>query len=540
MKPSNTKNNKSSGTGPYLLVFLFCAALIPALSLVQIPLAGTGDPARLRLVLLGGGLVKTLAALAGMGALFRGMVLLSRRTDLLKRMVRPLEEKKFRALAELPEADPRTGLSDLRDSLAALGGTLELLRSLVETCAAKKEEFRSGRIEEKAIVEHLSGVIEELERQCSGIEESAGQAGEALGGMENTLGALQDETGEQVRFMEQAAKDLEEAASAAGTAASGLEQGSGTAKALEEKIAEGEARVLEVNDAVKNISKDVDRIAEFAGLINRISEQTNLLSMNAAIESAHAGAAGAGFAVVADEIKKLAESTRENAGLIQEELAGITKKTGEALNAGERSSQSFSGISGELRQFTGGLKDIAEAAEKSRTLNGAVEGAVRERAESLRRMDRDGGDLADRCRHFARALERIRTLTDKTGTEAREIRSGIREILEKISVDHPDLSGGLAGFRELRSFFPEAFAGGEGRECSGGKVPSSGTGAGGGKGPEAASIRRMPRPRADEAGKSAAAGPAETAIPPGAPAEAEEAGLNGRGVAVKQAPRIIF
>jgi methyl-accepting chemotaxis protein len=250
--------------------------------------------------------------------------------------------------------------------------------------------------------------------------------------------------------MEQTGRDLDKAAEAAASAASRLEESSGAAKMLGEKVSEGESRVLEVNDSIKNISRDVEKIAEFAGLINQIAEQTNLLSMNAAIESAHAGAAGAGFAVVADEIKKLAESARENARRIQEELAEISKKTRNALNASEGSSQIFGAITGAVQHVIGGLADITEAAEKSRTLNGDIGRAVREQAENYRQTDR-GSDITDRYQRFEKALELIRTLTEKTRTEVGEIP---REILETIGTNREHFSGGFVYSQELRGFFP--------------------------------------------------------------------------------------
>jgi methyl-accepting chemotaxis protein len=535
------KNSESpfpGGTGPYFFILLPGAALILALSFIQLPLAGGGDPGRLRLVLLGGGLIKALIALLGMGILLRGLGRFSRKADLLRRMVRPLEEKDFRALAAIPETDSGTGLSELRDSLAALGSLFERLRSLIGECAARKEDLNSEGAEEKAVVEYLEGAVESVTRQCFEIEEAAGRAGEALDGIGGFCNSLRDAAGGQARFMEQAERDLGEAAAMTNTAASRLEDSSGTAKILGEKVSEGESRVFEVNDIIKNISRDVEKIAGFAGLINQISEQTNLLSMNAAIESAHAGTAGAGFAVVANEIKKLAESTKENALRIQEELAEIAKKTRNALNASERSSQSFGEITGAVHHFIGGLQDIAGVAEKGRTLNGNVERAIGDHVESCRRMDRDSGDIADRCQRFEKTLDLIRTLTDRTKAEVREIHSGTRDILEKIRINHAGFFDGFVNSRELRSFFPEAFAGGESRKLSGGKAPApsgAGTAAGG---RQAAEIN----PAAAELPPKTNAGPEATFRPgPSPPAAGTEADrLSKRGVAVKQAPRIIL
>lgn len=123
---------------------------------------------------------------------------------------------------------------------------------------------------------------------------------------------------------------------------------------------EGEEKIEQAEALLSGVTGQLDAVYTFIEIINSIAEQTSILSMNAAIESAHAGEAGKGFAVVADEIQKLADTTAENSQLITATLTDIISNVQKARNTSQQATKSFSDTSGVINELSFALKEIVE------------------------------------------------------------------------------------------------------------------------------------------------------------------------------------
>jgi methyl-accepting chemotaxis protein len=126
-------------------------------------------------------------------------------------------------------------------------------------------------------------------------------------------------------------------------------------------IHENEQSLNNTIGEIADLSKKIHNTSLF---ITKVSEQTNMLGLNAAIEAARAGAQGRGFGVVANEIRKLSEQTKSTVPEIQKLTNEITAKVSESREKSENSLSSSQQQASAVEEIMFSVEEIASMAEK--------------------------------------------------------------------------------------------------------------------------------------------------------------------------------
>ena len=128
---------------------------------------------------------------------------------------------------------------------------------------------------------------------------------------------------------------------------------------LTDAVAKGALKVKDLFTVIDSLNQNIDAVKAIIGSINNVSAKTNLLAMNAAIESAHAGKAGLGFAVVAGEIRKLSEATALNAADASKTLKNMLEALQIARNTADETRTAMTLIGNSVNETTSSFVEIS-------------------------------------------------------------------------------------------------------------------------------------------------------------------------------------
>jgi len=206
---------------------------------------------------------------------------------------------------------------DIYDCTACGYGTCKLMATAIFNKLNKPENCAHHNID---LIEEEKKHIMDVNRQ---LEEHIGHALELIEGINDAVSLLTGRVEQQVTAVDNSAVVTEKMITSIKATSDLSMQKRETMEGLIENAARGKQSMKETIQSVQDIALSVDGIASAIKIISTIASNTNLLSMNAAIEAAHAGVAGQGFAVVADEIRRLSESTAANSRNISLTLSGI-------------------------------------------------------------------------------------------------------------------------------------------------------------------------------------------------------------------------
>lgn len=327
------------------------------------------------------------------------------------------------------------------DEIGVLGNSIaelrDVLKQLVDHMGETTQSLRAeaNRLEEVSaetqqgvdVMRQASAVISEGAAQQAKDTESASESIEVMGGLITQTNGEAQQLGKQ-------ADEMRGASGEAGTAIDAL-------KGVSDRVSEV---VQDVEQMMTQTNESAGQIREASDLISGIADQTSLLSLNASIEAARAGAAGRGFAVVAEEIRKLADQSDEASRRIRETIENLLSDFAGVVRSMQQMREVIDQQNSHIRSTETTVKDVVDGLGRTAQGIGTILGEM-ERLEAAR-GDVDGviASLAAVAKENARGIEgsqeTVRQVADGFAT--------VTEAAGKLRAAASALADDLAAFRK--------------------------------------------------------------------------------------------
>jgi methyl-accepting chemotaxis protein len=311
-----------------------------------------------------------------------------------------LAGESFRDLAT-GEADLTKRLDASRgDELGLMAGDFnafaEKLRVIVVTikgAQAKLAEMasglRGGAGRTSASVERISASVAGAKDKAAGQAEVVLESASAIEEIAKNIEAMDGMVSGQAACVTQASAAIEEMVANIASVFQSMERMAEQFVAVSSSVEEGKVARDAAASLVAGIAERSRSLQDANATIASIASRTNLLAMNAAIEAAHAGEAGAGFSVVADEIRKLAENAATQSRAIRQDISEVRKTIDGVVESTDNLGRAFGMVEANIGETGRLVAEVRVAMSEQRTGSEQLLGLI-QNLNSLTFQVRDG------------------------------------------------------------------------------------------------------------------------------------------------------
>jgi methyl-accepting chemotaxis protein len=331
-----------------------------------------------------------------------------------------------------------------RDEIGAMAlafnDTLDKVRGLVAAASEQARlltavglELSSDMDQTSSSINEISANIESIRNQTVSQSASVDETSAAMNQITHNIEGLDRQIERQTANVAESSSAIEEMlaniASVSQTLAGNAENVQGLLAASEK----GKADLDAVSASVAEVERESQGLLEISGVIQGIASQTDLLAMNAAIEAAHAGEAGKGFSVVAEEIRKLAESSGEQAKTVSSFLDRIQGSVERISAAAEVASGQFGDIDSRIRAVDGRERSIRDAMDEQSAGSRQILEAIAELNDISAQVKAGSREMLVGSREVIKESDNLNRISEEVKGSMGEMAQAVAQIAEAMN-----------------------------------------------------------------------------------------------------------
>ena len=317
----------------------------------------------------------------------------------------------------------------MRDGLSSI---VEAVQRRVEETRKENEGLASMSTETSSAVEEISSTITSLGNRMSELSQSVEGNSSSVDQIKRSIDGLNEQVDSQSSAVNETSASMDEMSASLQNISTTAQSKKEASDSLVESVRKGRENVDKTIAQVEELSRHATEIEEVVEIINSISSQTNLLSMNAAIEAAHAGEAGKGFAVVAEEIRKLAESTTQNSRRIGENLKENSEIIERLQASFDETRRFYVNVEEHAGETSTAFSEILNTLQELSTGAGEIQNAVQTLSEASTAVQQRAGEIQEEIGSIKDSTDSEQQISQQVLSAMKEMNYGAQEISEAI------------------------------------------------------------------------------------------------------------
>jgi len=335
-----------------------------------------------------------------------------------------------------------TGTKEIANVSKYFNQTIGKIRELVimikeqtGTLSGIGDDLGSNMNKTAAEVNHIVTSVNNVKNLITNQSVSVRETNSTMEQLVSNIGKLNNHVENQGKEISQASASIEEMVSNIQSVTQTLINNTENVNSLKDAAEIGRSGLTDVSEDIKEIARESEGLLEINSVMQNIASQTNLLSMNAAIEAAHAGESGKGFAVVADEIRKLAENSSEQSKTIgtvlkkiKESIDKITASTDNVLNKFEAIDMNVKTVAEQENNIRRAMEEQGHGSKLLLSVTANVNNITHQVQEDADEMRTGAQEVIRESKSLEKSNEEITTGMNEMSDSADQINTAVNQV----------------------------------------------------------------------------------------------------------------
>jgi methyl-accepting chemotaxis protein len=336
---------------------------------------------------------------------------------------------------DLTRTIPEKGNDEIADMSRYFNLTLAKIKQMVVSIKEHAtvlsdtgNELASNMTETASAINQITATIQNIKGRVINQSASVTQTNATMEQITNNIDRLNGYVEQQAANVTQSSSSIEEMLANIQSVTQTLVKNGESVNDLTSASEIGRRSLQDAADDIHEIARDSEGLLEINRVMNDIASQTNLLSMNAAIEAAHAGDAGRGFAVVANEIRGLAETSGAQSKTISHVLKKIKKSIDKVSESADNTLTRFQVIDSDVKTVSQQEGNIRNAMEEQSQGSQQILEAISQLNEITRQVKDASTEMLEGSHEVIKESKNLEHVTQERAGGINEMASGAQEI----------------------------------------------------------------------------------------------------------------